>query len=238
MRILGLDVETTGLDLKKDRVLKLGAILYDTEKNRAPLFEFEWGLWHDSYPPIQPDAYQVHSLEQKSCAEFGLDPERVLRRLVQVCERHGVTTLLAHNGNQFDFPMLFSMCDAFATNCLSFFQKSLKIDTMTDVLYPETIQTRKLTHLAAEHGFVNPFPHSSLSDIRTMFEIFFRYPLDETLKRARSPQMTIGAMVDFHSRDLAKARRFSWDGQRWIKKIKECDLDKEKKEAKFEVIIL
>lgn len=243
MRILGLDLETTGLEIQKDRILKLGVALLDTAISfKQPLIEKEWTLWHTSYPPVKPDAFVAHGIHSKTCEEFGESPMEVLQQLTLWCESHEIKILMGHNSNNFDIPMIIANCDAFAPHCKSYFEKALKIDSAQDIPYPDIIQTRKLSHLAAEHGFINPFPHSALSDIRTMFEIFSRYSeqIDLILSRAKSKTITIQAGVDFHTKEYAKARRFNWDSQnqRWLKKIKECDLDKEIAEAQFAIKIV
>jgi hypothetical protein len=45
--------------------------------------------------------------------------------------------------------------------------------------------------------------------------------------------------VKYDQRELAKERKYSWDGEKkiWVKQIKELDLAKEK-EASFPVLIL
>jgi DNA polymerase-3 subunit epsilon len=238
-RLLGLDLETTGLDIKADRIIKLGMILIDTG-GKAPLFEKEWTLWHDDYPPISESAYQTHGIEEKDAREFGSSPVAFYPELSRFINRSGVDYIVAHNGNHFDFPMLDGNANAYDPSVRSLFDHIPKIDTATDIPYPPSIQTRKLSYLAAEHGFLNPFPHSTLSDIRTMFEILKRYPLEVVIERAKSETIQIHAKVVFETRQLAKDKRFYWDGptQRWLKKIKACDFDAEVASAEFEIKII
>jgi DNA polymerase III alpha subunit (gram-positive type) len=239
LRLLGIDLETTGLDLKKDRILKFGAILMDT-KVKTPLFEKEWTLWHDSYPDTEKEALEVHHITRAQCVEFGQDPLTFYPELVQFLERLKIDFIVAHNGTNFDFPMLEGNLEAFYGTGKSYFKKLKKMDTALDVPYPPKMATRKLVHLAAEHGFLNPFPHSTLSDIRTMFKVLEAYSLEEVVARSESPALTLCAKVVYETRELAKARRFYWDQekQRWLKKVKACDLNFEIENADFEIITL
>jgi DNA polymerase III alpha subunit (gram-positive type) len=237
MRFLGIDLETTGLDISADRILKLGICLYD---HKDCVLEREWTLFEDTYPPIKPEAFAVHGIKLDQVREFGDRPNEFFPKLAILIKRSKVDYMVAHNGTRFDFPMLLKSIERDAPESVEVFKHTAKIDTALDLPVPETIQTRKLVHLAAEHGFLNPFPHSTLSDVKTMMSLFFRYPIEETLKRAASPTITIQAKVNFSTRELAKARRYAWDtdNQRWLKKVKLCDLEQELDGAEFEIVQL
>ena len=58
--------------------------------------------------------------------------------------------------------------------------------------------------------------------------LVLEYPYDAVLRRASSPTLTLHADVPFALNALPKALRFQWepDTKRWLRKTKECDLDK------------
>ncbi len=107
------------------------------------------------------------------------------------------------------------------------------IDTSVDVDYPEHIKTRKLSHLASEHGFVNPFAHRAVTDVLTMFAVTSRYSWSEIIKNAETPNITMRAMTVFKDNDKAKSLGYRFDkpNTRWIKQIKEHRMQAEVEKA-------
>ena len=107
---------------------------------------------------------------------------------------------------------------------------------------PPAITTRKLTHLAAEHGFLNPFPHRAVSDVLTMLKVLSHYDIAPVLESARQPSFTVKACVSYDDREKAKARGYRWDAARkiWTKIVKGHRLNDEIEACKpeFAVVIL
>ena len=228
MRLLGFDLETTGLDVKKDRIYKMGAVLMEVG-NPVMLWEKEWSLWHDDYPECSVEALKTHGITKSMAQEFGEHPQGPIVELAKFLEDHKVDYLVAHNGHAFDFPMLCSSTEAYASHLKNTFVNFKKIDTTVDVPI-RGIKTRKLSYLAAEHGFVNPFPHSTISDVRTMLKVLNCYSLEEVMRRAASKTVIIIACVSYEDRNLAKEAGFYWNPAKsvWLKSVKECDLESEK----------
>ncbi len=101
------------------------------------------------------------------------------------------------------------------------------IDTMIDLPFDEKIHgSKKLTHLAATHGFLNPFPHRAVFDVLTMLKMASYYDLKTILARNASPTVTVVARVSFDDKDKAKALGFHWEAtsKTWEKRYKEIDL--------------
>jgi hypothetical protein len=65
--------------------------------------------------------------------------------------------------------------------------------------------------------------------------VFFKFPLEEILYRALSPNIWIRANVGYETREKAKSRQFMYDGntKKWYKNLKEVDLALESKEYDF-----
>ena len=82
--------------------------------------------------------------------------------------------------------------------------------------------------MAADHGFLNPFPHRAVTDALTMLKLAGMYDWDETIKRSKSPIRTLIANVSFENKDLAKSAGFHWiaETKQWMLDIKECDLER------------
>ena len=112
------------------------------------------------------------------------------------------------------------------------------IDTVMDLpLDRAKFKSMKLPYLAADHGFVNPFPHRALFDVLTMFKIASQYDLDEILKLARSPRIIIRAVVSFDEKQKAKDAGFYLDGasKSWLLEAKQAAFEKMRFNFKTEV---
>ena len=86
-------------------------------------------------------------------------------------------------------------------------------------------------------------PHAALFDVMTMLKVLECFDVEAVAMRAVIPWVVVAAQVDFDNKDKAKARRYSWEAlgdkrfpRQWVKRVKECDVDKEKAEAPFEVV--
>lgn len=89
---------------------------------------------------------------------------------------------------------------------------------------------RRLTHLAADHGFINPFPHRALFDCATTFRVMAPH-LQELVNRSYERQILIRAVgAAFETKDKLKARGYRWNAKAyvWEKQIFESGLTEER----------
>lgn len=202
MLVLGLDLETSGLDPLRDEMIEIAAVVWDCDR-QLPLKIYNEMIQVDR--PLPEEITQLTGISDQDLANWGVSSLEALLNLESLTRK--CSFIVAHNGREFD---------------QLFIQKYLQmhpdlqiqipwIDTLTDIPYPEDMKTRKLSYLAAEHGFLNPFPHRSLFDVLTMMKVFSQYPLQDILNLSQSPMVRIIAQVSFEERDKAKAMGFRWD---------------------------
>jgi DNA polymerase-3 subunit epsilon len=216
MRLLGIDYETTGLDPVVDNIIEVGAVIWDTELH-VPLvlenFFVKWGT------PISAEITAINGVTDDFVETFGLSPSEGLSRIHTL--EWQTAANVAHNGAAFDRPFhrdwLRRVYDHYGRD-----DQRLWIDTQNDIDYAEDVPTRKLTYLAAEHGFLNPFAHRAVFDVLTMMVIFDKYPLPEIIYSAQQPNILVQALVSYDNKEQAKEMRFRWDGdnKRWIRTFK------------------
>jgi len=92
----------------------------------------------------------------------------------------------------------------------------------------------KLIDLALWLGIGVSTVHRASDDVRILVECFNRRTselpkmIEMAIARSQSPIIELKALVNYDNRELAKQAGFNWDGTRksWIKKIKECDVNK------------
>jgi DNA polymerase-3 subunit epsilon len=96
------------------------------------------------------------------------------------------------------------------------------IDTLSDIDYPPHCGSRKLTYLAADHGFINPFAHRAVFDVLTMMRVLDQYPITEIIETMNQPTYIIQAVVSFQDKELARERFFRWNGVKrmWLRSMK------------------
>ncbi len=235
MKILFLDFETTGVDVFKDKITEYAYVLWDTDRKQPLLIRNN--LVRGPY--IHDEVKEITGIDTEMLCDFGEGPEKAMYDFLDLFQKSDC--VCAHNGTEFDQIMLEQLfVESGATDALATSREKIWIDTRYDLPLPKKIKTRNLVHLAAEHGFVNPFAHRALSDVFTMIKIFSCYSLDAILELAASPMKKIRADVSYERRGEASKRGYSWDAEKkiWFKNIKECHLDAEKKECPFPVLIL
>ena len=94
--------------------------------------------------------------------------------------------------------------------------------------------------MAADHGFLNPFPHNAVADALTVLKIVALYDIDEIVKRAKEPVLVVRAHQKFDDNHLAKKLKFGFKanlGKAWLKVIKQSDLPQLTKDAAFDISV-
>lgn len=246
MLLLGIDFETTGLDATKDRITELGACLWDSD-TKAPIAVFCCYLFDDDYPLVTKEITALTGITDEAIAVYGRAPREAFGELAAMVTR--AEMIVAHNGTNFD--KLFYKAELERQGRLAvpagkkFWLGIPWLDTSVDVPYPDKIQTRKLVHLAAEHGFVNPFAHRALFDVMTMMHILSCYNIEDVVRLAAEPSYDVVAKTlppwqdEGKSNEKAKARGYRWDGanKRWFKTVKKSQVEKEQSHGEFPVVV-
>lgn len=223
MLLLGIDLETDGLDPKANAILEVGAVLYDWE-TKAPvriLSEFidpdYCGNSNAGYQ-VPPEITELTGITTGIIEEYGGYDVDVMRSLEEVGEN--AEFYVGHNCNAFDALFLRETWNRLSMEC-----SKPWLDTTIDIKFPPLIKTRNLRHLAAEHGFLNPFPHRAVFDVLTMFKVMEHYNLDDIIVRSKEPMVYLQAMVSFDEKEKAKERGYHWyaPAKIWWKGMKESD---------------
>lgn len=231
MKILFIDCETTGLSPTADRIVEIGASLYCATSDR--LVRSICFITHDDTIQISPEISAINKISQQMLDEYGVDFKSVFY-LLRDNFVGKADYICAHNA-PFDKSFIEAELDRAS---LPFWTKPW-IDTAVDIPYPTTMTTRKLVYLAAEHNFLNPFPHTALSDVLTTYKVFSQYLLTEIERRQKSPTIQIRAEVDYANREKASKRGYRWNPtfKKWLKNIKEFELENERKSSDFSISI-
>ena len=226
MLIAAFDFETTGLDVNQDHVIEVGAILYSTGHNHPVMTE---GYLVDHEIDIPKVITDITGIRRNMIEKFGLQSAHALDRLQNIFDM--ADAIAGQNIVDYDLPLYRNWC---LREKVEPIENKLIIDTKTDL---PGVESKHLGYMAADAGFLNPFPHQAVSDVQTVLKLIMMHDLDKIKERAESPRVTLKAHVTFDTNYQAKERKYKWDPDRrvWHKVCKELDVEQEVKEAPFNI---
>lgn len=224
MIIASIDFETSGLDAAQDRVTEVGAVLYSTGAGRILSTD---GYLIDNQIPISADITRITGIHKNMIDTVGVSSKEGLQRLLNLIDISDA--IAGQNVIDFDLRFLENWCTREKED---FPKDRLVIDTYTDL---PGVEGKHLGYQAADHGFLNLFPHGAVTDCLTVVKLISMHDIEKILERAKSPRVTIQALVSYDNNALAKARKYRWNPELkvWYKVVKEMDFAQEAKDAPF-----
>lgn len=233
---VGWDVETTGLDPDEHLITEIGAVVWDVER-KAPVKLLSTLVDHskDGAMDIPDEIVKITGITPEMIKLFGLHSEFVIARIYEflagVPELDGRYVFVAHNA-PFDRAFLAKFMELNGYS-RELFTDPTWVDTKVDLDYGPDQKVRSLGYLAADHGFLNPYPHRAVCDVLAMFKIVSMYDPDQILEWAKSPLRRLHAMVSFEDKEKAKALGYKWlpAKRTWEKEVKEIHLKQETDKA-------
>lgn len=225
MLIAALDFETTGTDTNQDHIIEVGAVLYTTGRNHPLMTD---GYLVDHEIDIPKKITEITGISRGMIDKFGLESAHALDRLQNILDM--AEAIVGMNITDFDLPIYRNWCLREKVEPI----ERLVIDTMTDL---PGVEPKHLGYMAADAGFLNPFPHQAVADCQTVLKLIGMHDFDKVVERAKSPRVYLQALVTFDTNYLAKERKYRWNPDRkvWHKVVKELDVEREAKEAPFDI---
>lgn len=215
MILLGYDIEATGLDKHKDRMIEVGLVLYSTGQRR--ILESTGFLVKSDGVLVTEEVTKITGITQAAVDRFGYEPGDTLDDIVRFMKE--ADAIVAHNGKRFDFPFTQN-----TANRLGWvLPDKLTIDTMFDI---PGVDGEQLITMCAKHGFVGG-QHSALSDANDVIRLMSYHDSDAIVERAKSPLVVVLSHQDRGSNADAKKFKFRWnpDLKIWWKAVKETDVE-------------
>lgn len=237
MNLLGIDLETSGVEPKADRIIEVGCVLFDWDKKMPMrmLSELVDPAMDDPEWQLPSEITDITGITLSALDKYGRYEKDVLAQVNYMAA--DADYAVAHFGNDFDKPFMEA---AYARNGMEIFQVRGWLDTSVDVKYPERIKTRNLRHLAAEHNFLNPFSHRAVFDVLTMLNVMGNYDLDAIIARSLEPTLYVQALVSFDEKEKAKELGFRWHGpsKTWWRSYKQSDFEAMRSTCGFQTRML
>ncbi len=179
MKLLGIDLETSGLDASKGEILEVGAALFDVP-SRTIIYQFSTLCYAECNPAEHINNISVPALlcvNQAMTTDFlGL-----FNKLINMCD-----ALIAHN-NSFEKQWLGVH--------MPWIDKSIRwLCTRYDFKWPNTVNL-KLQSIAGAMGVPYMNAHRALPDVNIMFDCLARLPdLEAQLSNLLPPAASLPAV--------------------------------------------
>lgn len=201
------DVETTGLEHAKDKIIEVGALHFEwlediSDEARVvhpPRVVSMYGGLCDPGETLSEEIKKLTGITDADVKGKTLN-EALLSELARSASIH-----VAHNA---DFDRQFIQKREFFAGI----ENPTWACTLKHIDWAgKGFKTSALNYLAADHGFVNPFPHRALFDCATTFRLmqphFIELLTNHTMKMFR----VYAWDSPFHTKDKLRERRYQWD---------------------------
>lgn len=214
MLVVGLDLESTGLDKIQDRPIETAMVLWSTNYNRG--LDSRALLIQSDGVPVTPDITEINGITQEMCDALGYSPADAYDESIRYIDR--ADAIVAFNGRRFDIPM----CNSWANRLATKFPDKLIIDPFQDL--PMKGQ-ELITMCAKKRIYYNP--HEALADVGAMLELMGKFDFETVLMRAKSPVVVVQSLQSQKENKKAKKHKFRWnpDEKIWWKAVKQMDID-------------
>lgn len=215
MILLSMDFETTGLDVFNDEVIELGMVLYSTGQHKCLDSQ---GILVKTTKTVTPEITGITGITKPALDRFGYEQDVALDALIELMEV--ADHMIGYNARRFDK----RVAESYAARHGRTLPNKIWIDVFQDL--PWRVPTGKLSHVAADHGILNLFPHSAMSDCQTTLSIMEKYDPELLLQRAQSPVVVLQARADRSQNEKVKKAKFRWNpaNKIWWKAAKEQDV--------------
>lgn len=258
MKILGLDFETTSLDIRKARIIEAGAVIFEVEdKHWHPVADYSSFVWDEGDADLGPETTKITGITT-DMVKTGTGIKTVLEVLADYADKCDM--VIAHNAN-YDKGVLKEVVERGIFGLIPGVQSLLAMDwlcSLVDLKQIKEYKCKKLSHLALDLGVpVNPKDlHRAAGDVTLMGKMLTAAKADpkEMLKYKRTPEIFVQGKVVPPWEDQGKSKNeatkagFGWQVARgtegpefpktWVIKIKEDEIEDLRKSVSFDVKII
>ena len=194
---LVVDLETTGLDSDQDQIIEIGLLGFEWKDDQLPLMTMSYGGLEEFGGVLDPEVEQLTGLTTDLLNGKHIDWSLVRNWLLDA------DLVVAHNA-PFDHGFLSGRPE------LADLKKEWACSLRHIDWSSHGYKTRSLNYLAADCGFINPFPHRAVFDCATTFKLISPH-LSELVRRSAMPITLIKAIgAPFEVKDSLKERGYRW----------------------------
>ncbi len=248
MKLLFIDFESQCDDAATTNPTEVGMFMFDTESGEK--LEQSSMIYAEHYPPQTPEIVELTGITDEMLKSQGGDPKAIFGVIGAWVGR--ADFVLAHNAN-FDR----GVYEATATRLglVPALPKDRWICTVNDVPWAKKYRCKILSHLAFQHGMDVKLAdlHRALDDVKLMAGLILsHYEIEDIIAYAKIPVVTIfanGIKPPWEdggaSNKIVKKLGFGWEKapkteqpvypKRWVKRVRETELEAEKAKCPFKL---
>jgi DNA polymerase-3 subunit epsilon len=212
-----VDVETTGLNSSVHQIIEIGIIEFMLNSESGAAITRMYGALSDPGQPLSQEIERLTGIKTAHLANQKIDWQMVASMMQRA------KIVIAHNA---DFDRSFLSQVAELQKIEAHWGCSIRhIDWKA-----KGSGSQALNYLAADHGFINPFPHRALFDCATTFRLIAPH-LEELIENSHQKTFRVDAVNSpFEKKDTLKENGYRWDAARkiWYKIIFERQLATER----------
>lgn len=231
-------METQGFDEKKDAPTEIGLVIFDRDLNELATIEC---FIKSPITRHQPqEIIEITGITDEMIAT-GTDEALVVEKLEPLFK--DAEAIFAYNA-PFDMRFLTEMFKRQGKEI----QNVTVVDVQRDIEYPKRFTCKKLSHLAYDHGIIEPKEnlHRAVNDVRLMLKVVAKYNLHEIVAAAAEPKVKLRIMTEKpwedagKSNEFAKANGFNFDPptKHWLKTERKSKVEDLIKSSKWEIKVL
>ena len=229
-----IDYETQGFNAKTDAPTELGVVFFDD--NFTELSSFNYLIKSPLTRPQPKEIIEITGITDEMIAG-GIDEEEVALDIFPRLD--AAKAIFAYNA-PFDMSFLTEMLTRQSCRIPS----CPVVDVQRDIDYPARFNCKKLSHLAYDHGIIEPKEnlHRAVNDVRLMLKVLQKYDLQEVIKNAIEPKVQLRIKTpppweDKLGNEYAKANgyRFVPETKFWCKTVRESQVEEIIKGSKYPV---
>lgn len=223
--LLGIDLETTGLDPKNDQIVEVGCVLWHTCTHTLLNC---YSVFVKTDKLIPTDVSAINGITN-DMLEYGFEKPDFISALCQGVEQ--ADYLVAHNA-EFEKSFLMEAGLPFIVHAKPW------VDTKIDIPYQAGKGKGTLNDIAMCHGVFNPMPHRALSDTITMLQVLSKYDFTEVERYAQAPNVTLSIKFPYDEtgakNKAVKSLGYYWKSETktWERNFKEFQVEAALKEAR------
>lgn len=227
-KLICVDFETTGLDTRKDEVTEVGAVLWNSTTKQPTRVS---GYLVKTKYPLSAEITKVTGITNEMLESDGIPSKPALEAVLRMAK--SADYIVAHNGNEFDKPMLESWCGREGLEM----PKQFWLDTKQDLESSAYEKGASMFVMAAAHGFLYD-AHRAVSDCLATLKVLGHYDVDAVIERAKKPSVACRAVISYDDRLQAKQMGFHWKPEQklWVRVVKFDEVDALKEQCKFPVV--
>jgi len=157
-----IDIETTGLDKKKDHIIQLSCIKIDSDGKETGFFD-KYILPKGDFE-ISPEAFEKHKISKEFLMEHGVSLESIFDEFVEFV---GDNIVVTYNGISFDIPFIMTEFLNIGLDPKLMDRKMLDVFLVEKAVNSHTLEETYKRYT----GNTSECAHNSLCDVRMTYEV-------------------------------------------------------------------